>query len=259
MKEIHILVVEDEVLIAMHLKAVLETQSYQVHTQTSVEAAIDLLQKQSIALVLIDIDLKTDKNGIVLGKYLLENDTIPYIYVTSNADQQTLDEVKETRPYGYIVKPFKEIDVISTVSIVLNNYQYKEIDVQRKAEIPEDPIPYRLKKIIEYINVNIDKKLEIEALAAMTEWKRHHFTTLFKKYLYVSPYQYILTRKIEKSKVLLAETDVPINEIAFELGFKSYSNFCNAFKKNCGITAMDYRRKWKMVLSVSTEISKDNE
>lgn len=72
--------------------------------------------------------------------------------------------------------------------------------------------------------------MDIEELTQLTEWKRHHFIKLFTEYLAVTPYQYVLLRKIEKSETLLIETNIPIHQIAFELGFKSYSNFCNAFK-----------------------------
>ncbi|MGH1385299.1 response regulator transcription factor [Kordia sp.] len=243
MRKPTILVVEDEALIAMHIKTILEQQSYNVCTCNSIEKAIICVETQFISLILIDINLNTKKDGVDLGKYLLEKDSVPYLYITSYTNKTVLDRVNETRPYGYIVKPFKEVDITSTVSIILNNYKHREIDSNRSENATEDHIPYRLREVISYINENIHEKLKIEELASKTTWKRHHFMKLFTKYLHVSPYQYILSRKIEKSKVLLAETNIPINEIAFELGFNSYSNFCNAFKKNSNITAKDYRNR----------------
>lgn len=243
MNEVRILVVEDEALIAMHIKAILEAQNYEVVTCNSYECAISYIDDLFPSIVLIDINLNKNKGGLDIAKYLLKRDTIPYIYITSYADKDTIDRVNETRPFGYIVKPFKDIDVISTISIILNNYNHKEIDNTRNDTNNNDPIPFRLKEVIMFINENINNKLEIEELAAMTPWKRHHFMKLFSKYLKVSPYQYILSRKIEKSKIMLSETTIPINEIAFELGFNSYSNFCNAFKKNCQITAENFRKK----------------
>ena len=245
MKSCFVLIVEDEALIAMHIKAILEDEGYCVFLVNNVDDAISCIQKESIALVLIDIHLNKDKDGVSLGKYLLQLDRIPYIYITSYIDKETLDRVKETRPYGYIVKPFKDIDVITSTSIVLNNYKYKEIDILRKKEVPNDFIPYRLKEVIAYINENIEQKLEIDELASKSQWKRHHFMKMFTKYVHVSPYQYILTRKIEKAKILLVDTAIPLNQIAYELGFKSYANFSNAFKKNCNMTAENYRKRFQ--------------
>lgn len=69
---------------------------------------------------------------------------------------------------------------------------------------------------------------------------------MFTKYVGETPYQYILKRKVKKAEAILAETNQPINEIAFDLGFHSYSNFCIAFKKmNPNQTPENYRLKSK--------------
>jgi AraC-like DNA-binding protein len=240
-----ILVVEDEALIAMHIKAILEEADYEVFINVnSVEAAIAHIESDCPNIVLIDINLNRTKDGIELGRYLLEKNSIPYLYITSYVDSSTLDRVKETRPNGYIVKPFKASDLISNIAIILNNYSYKKIDLRNELDEPVETTPYRLKQVVQYINDNIDKKIEVDELVELTEWRRHHFIKLFIKYLAVAPYQYILSRKIEKSKSLLKDTNIPINQIAFELGFKSYSNFCNAFKKKNNEVPLDYRKKY---------------
>jgi AraC family transcriptional regulator len=58
----------------------------------------------------------------------------------------------------------------------------------------------------------------------------------------VTPYQYILQKKIEKAKHLMTETDKPITFIAMDLSFTSYSNFCNAFKRFTGFKPDAYRK-----------------
>jgi AraC family transcriptional regulator len=70
----------------------------------------------------------------------------------------------------------------------------------------------------------------------------HHFLRLFTKYVGLSPYQYILKRKIDISKALLIETDNQIIDIAFEIGFNSHTNFSTRFKKFTGITPEEYRK-----------------
>ena len=241
-----ILIVEDEALIAMHIKSILEEIDYEITDNVgSVEAAIEAIKKETPNLVLLDINLNKAKDGVDLGHYLLEKGNIPFIYLTSYADKITLDRVNETRPDGYIIKPFKPIDLTTTISIVLNNYKHKNIDSNYGKDELVEVIPSQLKEVINYINENIDKKLEIEELVNLTEWSRHHFIKLFTKYLNIAPYQYILSRKIEKSKSLLIETRISTNQLAFELGFKSYSNFCNAFKKNNEISPLEFRNKFQ--------------
>lgn len=243
-----ILIVEDELLIALDMQGTLEKLGFEVIIDvTSVEQAIVYIEEHQPMLVLIDINLNKNKDGTHLGQYLLQKDTIPYIYVTSYADKSTLDQVNATRPNGYIVKPFKDDDLKATVSVVLNNYYHKKIDAVRNNENENDPVPLRLRKVVDYINNHLDKKIEIHELATLTEWKMDHFIRLFSKYLQTTPYQYILSRKINKAISLLEDTVVPINEIAFELGFESDSNFYKAFKKITNDTPENYRRKQQLI------------
>ena len=239
-----ILIVEDEFIIAKDLEGLLLSEGYDVIAFiTTVDAAIEIIEEKKPDLVITDISLVGIKDGVDLGRYLIAKDTTPFIYLTSHADKLTLERVKETRPYGFIVKPFKDSDVIATVDIVLSNYIHRNIDVIRSQEEIVDDVPFVMKKVISYIHENINEKILIDDLASLTKWKSQHFQRLFSKYLGVSPSQYILNQKIEKGISLLIETDMTVSEISFELGFQSSSNFFNAFKKHTGKTP-DFYRKW---------------
>lgn len=241
--ETRILVVEDELIVAFDIKEILETEGYTIQTTDTVEKAIVVIENQEIDLVLIDIRLNKDKDGIDLGEYLIIKDTIPFIYITAFSDKVTLDRAKHTRPYGYITKPFKPSDLIATVFMTLNNFNYKQVDVLRKDGDINSIVPFKIKETIHYINKQIYEKIELHELAALTPWKLHHFIRIFTKYLGVTPYQYILKCKIDKAVALLVETNQPIQEIAFDLGFKSYSNFSSAFKKFVQDTPENFRNK----------------
>lgn len=244
MKGKTILIVEDEFLIAQDIEGLLKEDEYEVICYIStVDEAIHLIEQNKPDLVITDISLVGEKDGIDLGRYLIEKDTIPFIYLTSHTDKIILDRVKETRPYGFIVKPFRDLDVKTTIDIVLNNFSHRKIDVVRTSEDINDDVPFILKKVVNYINDNVSEKIKVEELAQLTKWRSQHFQRLFFKYLGITPNQYIINRKIEKSKSLLIETDMTIAEISFELGFHSTSNFFNAFKKNTGKTPAIYR-KW---------------
>ena len=239
-----ILIVEDEFLIARDIEEILLEDGYKVINYIStVEEAIDLIEKKKPDLVITDIRLKSEKDGVDLGRYLIEKDTIPFIYLTSHTDKLIMDRVKETRPYGFIVKPFKSADVKTTVGIVLNNFTHRKIDVVRTNEDVTNEIPFILKKVVHHINENITEKVKVEDLTKLTKWKSQHFQRIFYKFLGATPNQYILNRKIEKGKTLLIETELSVSEISFELGFKSPSNFFTAFKKITGKTP-DLYRKW---------------
>ena len=239
-----ILIVEDELLIAKNLSIILEGEGYETLIGiTTVNEAIEVINQENFVLVLIDINLRSNSDGVELGNYLLKKDTIPFIYITSHSDNVTLDRIKDTRPHGIIIKPFKAIDIKSTVSIVLSNFKHKHIDVFRNDEEHKvDEVPFILKNVIQYINDNITEKIEIQQLTEMTKWSHHHFIRTFTKYINQTPYQYILKKKIEKAKAIICESDTSLSIIAIDVGFSSYSNFCNAFKKETGKTPEMFRK-----------------
>jgi YesN/AraC family two-component response regulator len=239
-----ILIVEDELIIALHIKEILKEEGFdEIINVDNVNDAITTIENLNPSLVLIDISLRQDKDGVHLGAFLLERDKIPFIYITSYSDKSTLERVRETRPYGYIVKPFKPTDLKSTVDIVLHNFKHRNIDVLRQDKEISNDIPFILKQSLKYINDNINEKIKISDLANQTRWESQHFNRLFTQYIGSTPYKYIMDKKIEKAKTLLIETKIPIVQLSFDLGFKSHSNFCSIFKKVTGKTPENFR-KW---------------
>ena len=243
-----ILVVEDESIIARDLKNILEKEGYEVIINIdTVGAAISCIEANELDLVLIDINLNQLKDGIDLGNYLLEKNTIPYIYITSYSNKITLDRAQDTRPYGYIVKPFRPDSIVTTVGVVLNNFKFKKIDTVREENPTQEATSKKVKHIVEYINNHTDEKIDLDDLLTMTKWTKRHLIRVFIEFLKTTPYQYILNKKIEKAKIQLVETDLPINEIAFELGFKNYRSFFACFKKLSNESPENYRQKNKSI------------
>ncbi|WP_396185937.1 response regulator [Flavobacterium sp.] len=200
-----ILIVEDELLIAKDISIILENEGYETRIGiTSVQEAIQVLNEEEFIMALIDVNLSNNSDGVELGSYLLKKDTLPFAFITSYSDNVTLDRIKDTRPHGIIIKPFKAIDIKSTVSIILSNYKHKNIDFFRNEknlkENEIDDAPFILKNVIEYINTNIHQKIDVVELSSLTKWSHHHFIKTFTKYINHTPYQYILKKKIEKSK-----------------------------------------------------------
>jgi two-component system response regulator HydG len=112
-----ILVVEDQFIEANNLLEILEKAGYRVcPIARSVPLALRIIEKDKPDLVLIDIYLQGNLTGIDLAKYLREKD-IAFVYVSANSSRQILDAAKVTRPYGFLVKPFRENDVLVMLDI----------------------------------------------------------------------------------------------------------------------------------------------
>ncbi|MEP7263768.1 MAG: response regulator [Bacteroidota bacterium] len=120
MKKTTILVVEDESIVAKDIQSTLIKLGYDVPaTASSAVIAYDKLKEIRPDLVFLDIKLKGDEDGITIAAHIQQHYQIPVIFLTSYVDQATLDRAKVTEPYGYIVKPFNETDLKTTVEMAL--------------------------------------------------------------------------------------------------------------------------------------------
>lgn len=120
MAKIKILIIEDEPLIAEDLSAYVEDMGHQVIAIAyDSETALDYIAIHQPDLILLDITIDGSKNGLEVGAIIHDKYKTPFIYITSHSDHLTLDAAKKTMPYGFIVKPFSERDLFSTIEIAL--------------------------------------------------------------------------------------------------------------------------------------------
>lgn len=131
MEKHKILIVEDEVIIAEDLRDILESMGYVVvDVVMSAREAMQVLGSEEVDLVLLDIRIKGGKDGIDLAADINENFKIPFVFLTSHADSNTLERAKEVRPYGYLVKPFSEKEINATLQMALSNFQSEQVKNQ---------------------------------------------------------------------------------------------------------------------------------
>tara|TARA_R110002051_G_scaffold13808_4_gene45617 strand:- start:53974 stop:54735 length:762 start_codon:yes stop_codon:yes gene_type:complete len=129
---IKILIVEDNVIIADDMQSMLEEIGYEIVDNVIVyEQAIEVLKTKQVDLVLIDIILASDKTGIDLGKHIRDNYDIPFIFVTSNSDRATVENAKTVKPNGYLVKPFEQQDLYTSIEIALSNFIYGKQNTEK--------------------------------------------------------------------------------------------------------------------------------
>lgn len=123
MNQIKVLVIEDEPIIAEDIYFCLTNDDFEVvGTAYKVSEALDLLKITSPDIVLLDINLNGDMDGIEIAEYINQNYHLPFVFLTSYADKATIARAKHTAPCAYIVKPFKEADLIASLEIGLFNF-----------------------------------------------------------------------------------------------------------------------------------------
>lgn len=131
MSKTGILVVEDENIVAKDIQQSLKKLGYEVLGVCATgEDAIRQAESMRPNLVLMDIMLKGDISGIEAADQIRQKLNIPIIFLTAYADSSTLSKAKVTEPYGYIIKPFKEIDLQTNIEIAL--YKHERANEMKK-------------------------------------------------------------------------------------------------------------------------------
>ena len=124
MKTEKILVVEDERIIAIDLQRRLERFGYTVVAIAETGAlALELVKQYSPDIILMDIMLVGDIDGIETATIIKKNYSIPVIFLTAYSDEKTLERAKVAEPSGYILKPFKDKELYTTIDISLYKYR----------------------------------------------------------------------------------------------------------------------------------------
>ena len=102
---------------------------------------------------------------------------------------------------------------------------------------------YKLKQAIDYINDNLDQRIGLEDLADLLGLSTYYLCREFRNSVGVSPYRYLLVRRVEKAKQLIQNTKLSLANIAYESGFSSQSQMTQHFRKTVGVTPKVYRNK----------------
>jgi DNA-binding NtrC family response regulator len=132
MKE-KLLIVEDQFIEANNLQMILERAGYHVcEIARSVPIALKIIEREKPHLVLLDIFLRGPLTGIDLAHTLRERN-IAFVFLSANSNKKTLDAAKATRPYGFLVKPFREKDVLVMLEIAHHLHEYSLESVVRNA------------------------------------------------------------------------------------------------------------------------------
>jgi two-component system response regulator LytT len=154
MSKTNILIVEDESIVAKDIQHSLKKLGYTVVGMCSTgEDAIKTAEEVKPDLVLMDIMLKGEMSGIEAAGQIREKFNIPIIYLTAYADESTLSKAKVSEPYGYIIKPFKEIDLHTSIEMAIYKHE-KETDVKKERDFLYSIVENKESKDIIFVKSN---------------------------------------------------------------------------------------------------------
>ena len=156
-KHLKIGIIEDDLLIAESIVVALKQIGYHPTLPARNYAnAVNMVEAESPDLLLIDVMLEGEQDGIDFALEVNKRYGIPFIFLTALSDQTTVNRAKKANPYAYLVKPFNEQDLYSSIEIAFNNHNQQVKSIQ-----PKSPSPGYLDNVIFIKQANLFHKIEI--------------------------------------------------------------------------------------------------
>ncbi|HEY0744752.1 MAG TPA: response regulator [Chryseosolibacter sp.] len=122
-----ILIVEDSFIVSFHLEKILESEGYEViGTQATGEGAIDAISNRQPDLVLMDIMLAGNLDGIESARVIRSRFGVPVIFITALTDHGTIQRAKITEPFGYLTKPFEDRQIATVIELALYKHSMEK-------------------------------------------------------------------------------------------------------------------------------------
>jgi len=124
-----IVIAEDEILIAEHLADIVRSFKHEIvgigHDKTKI---LEIIDKVRPDLVLLDIRMETKYTGIEIAEIISQKYSIPFIFITAHSDKEIIEKALPTKPSGYIIKPFKPMDVYTAIHIATDKFRKTKSD-----------------------------------------------------------------------------------------------------------------------------------
>ena len=175
----NILIIEDEAIIAAYLQKLLHSYNYtQVFTASDKLQALELIKKQDINIILADINLGQENkyDGIDLMQEILSVKKIPFVFITGNTDDKTVNRAKQLMPEGYISKPFNDIDIKVILQIISHKIQHVS-----SAITPQANLSKREMEVLEKIIMGFSNKMIADALKISHKTVSIHRVNVMRK------------------------------------------------------------------------------
>lgn len=188
MSDIRVLIVEDEPLIAEDIATAMEKNEFTVSAIVyNKEDAFTELTDNLPDIVLLDINLNGNMDGLEIAEKIHGSFAIPFVFITSYSDKTTLDKAKLCEPYGYIVKPFNVASLYTTIEIALHNYaqrnkrNFPDLNLHKLNTYLPDAITDREFDLLQHIyNGKTNKQIAAEMFISTNTVKKHINNTYLK-------------------------------------------------------------------------------
>ena len=184
--DISIMIIEDEAIVAMDLESRLRKMGYAVSgIYGDSDNAINYLSIHTPDLILCDINIHGELDGIAVASYVRENKKVPLIFVTALSDRGTLERAKKALPYGYIVKPYEDSDLISAIEMARYKHQVEldqlMITREKLISLISEPLSKREFELLQDIVKGMSNTQICETRYISINTTKYHVSNIFRK------------------------------------------------------------------------------
>lgn len=217
MKQKIILLVEDDFLNRRLYKKTLIKNNYNVLEAKNTKEALEIIKKESIDLAILDINLgENQQDGISLGQHIKEKFAIPFIYLTAYENAEIIVKAIATAPSSYLTKPFKNVDLITSVEIAIHLSRTKYLpkisvkDGEYTLELPIDEIYYIVSEgnYLFFHTYEKTYKLRTTIKQILEQLSQSTFVQVHRAYV-------VNKTKIEKfnqKSIIINNTEIPVSK-----------------------------------------------
>ena len=226
MNTFYILLVEDNLSFALEIEMLIKELGYGFAGQVdNAKDAVDAIEKQKPDLVLMDIGIKGQVNGIELASSL-EKENVPFIFITQSRDQSTYQSAQSLNPLAYLVKPFDLLTLRSTIEQAVRISKNHKVENENGGEVDQESFYIRNNNILNrikysdiywiksdgnYCNIHTQTKkfvTKISLVSMMRKMEKLEFIRVHKQY--IVPVQRIENINLFNNLLYIGEKKIPI-------------------------------------------------
>ncbi|MEO0882314.1 MAG: helix-turn-helix domain-containing protein [Pseudomonadota bacterium] len=219
-----------------------------VGVATSADEALRVALRTEATIAFVDMLLENSQAALQAATRLRQAANVRIVFATAQADSDTLSRMDMLNPDGYVLEPYSPDAIFNVLSSVISSVRSAaDIPTELERIVPsqqtwnELPSPI-MQRIETYVGENLDGEITLRGLADLCGMSESSFSRRFKATKRQTPYQYVMSVRLEEAKRLLKDTHLPLVDVAVATGFSSQSHFATTFKKAMHQTPLQYRR-----------------
>ena len=211
----------------------------------------EIFREADAELVLLDCTTAAEQGVRLLERIKRMRYDLPVIFLAGESSEELVIRAFRAGAREFFKQPVRVAELRSTIQSILNLKRHtaeRRLSLQATRNGPAEsvapnhgPLPANILRAVRFIETNISTPLNLDTIARAAALSKFHFSRLFKAYVGMSPKQYTLTLRINRSLALLRNPELTISTVALRAGFNELGEFTRQFRKIIGMTPSAFR------------------